>query len=234
MNITDILSDKHSLQIQLFKTESYVNVYKKTEKIACAVFLLTDEISKTYSEKDIISDTKRAAKDFLAAVVDALVRPPVQIAEADIVHVVKQATLLRSFLFILASTRLLRGDLLDVLTNEIDAVLRNIGPIHSHAQVRPTLEETLPHYIERGRRRGGSRTVPQHAPKDEGGDTSGRSRRDTILAIVREKGSVSVKDIAGLVTDCSEKTIQRELLGLISLNLVSKEGDRRWSKYKAI
>ncbi len=57
------------------------------------------------------------------------------------------------------------------------------------------------------------------------------SRRDAVLKIVKEKGLVSIKDISLVITDCSEKTIQRELMALISEGVISKKGERRWSVY---
>lgn len=56
-------------------------------------------------------------------------------------------------------------------------------------------------------------------------------RKDTILKIITENKRVSIKDISKIVRDCSEKTIQRELLSLIGQGLVRKEGKRRWSTY---
>jgi hypothetical protein len=63
-------------------------------------------------------------------------------------------------------------------------------------------------------------------------DIKGQNERTSaILKIVLEKQRVSIKDIALLVKDCSEKTIQRELAELVRQGLVRKEGERRWSVY---
>jgi DeoR/GlpR family transcriptional regulator of sugar metabolism len=59
---------------------------------------------------------------------------------------------------------------------------------------------------------------------------SDRSQR--ILAIVKAKGIVSIGDVSAVVTDCSEKTIQRELLALVEQGVLKKEGERRWSTYR--
>jgi len=42
---------------------------------------------------------------------------------------------------------------------------------------------------------------------------------------------LSVKDFTRVIKDCSEKTIQRELLDLVEKGIVKKEGERRWSRY---
>lgn len=61
-----------------------------------------------------------------------------------------------------------------------------------------------------------------------------QERLGRILEVVRKRGGASIKDIAAEVTDCGEKTIQRELATLIEEGLVRKEGERRWSIYKPV
>lgn len=56
-------------------------------------------------------------------------------------------------------------------------------------------------------------------------------RSETILAILKKKNNLTVKDIAHVISDCSEKTIQRELLALVSKHVLKKVGERRWSRY---
>ncbi len=68
--------------------------------------------------------------------------------------------------------------------------------------------------------------------KSDKGQNNGQSHRmSLILDLVRKKKSLSIKEIAAVVTDCSEKTIQRELGALIAQGLVRKVGERRWSLY---
>ena len=64
------------------------------------------------------------------------------------------------------------------------------------------------------------------------GQNKGQSdRMSFILDLVRKRKSLSIKEIAAVIKDCSEKTIQRELAALISQGLVRKVGERRWSLY---
>ena len=56
-------------------------------------------------------------------------------------------------------------------------------------------------------------------------------RRSVIIRLLRTKGESTVKDISSVIADCSEKTIQRELLSLTETGIVSKKGERRWSTY---
>ena len=56
-------------------------------------------------------------------------------------------------------------------------------------------------------------------------------RMEKILQFVRKNKKSSIKDIAAVIRNCSEKTIQRELAVLIQRGLVQKIGERRWSIY---
>jgi hypothetical protein len=60
------------------------------------------------------------------------------------------------------------------------------------------------------------------------------SRKESILSIIKLKGSVSIKDISSVVVNCSEKTIQRELITLVADGILKKSGDRRWSTYSLV
>ena len=68
-----------------------------------------------------------------------------------------------------------------------------------------------------------------------------KDRMDKILVIIKEKKNVlgnesgiSIRDISAMFTDCSEKTIQRELNLLVSKGQIKKTGAKRWSRYQAI
>ena len=56
-------------------------------------------------------------------------------------------------------------------------------------------------------------------------------RQDTIIALVKKHRTLTIKGFTGVIKDCSEKTIQRELLALVARGVLKKEGERRWSTY---
>ncbi len=57
------------------------------------------------------------------------------------------------------------------------------------------------------------------------------TRRNTILKLIKDKHEVTIKDITSIISDCSEKTIQRELLSLVESGVLKRTGEKRWSKY---
>jgi hypothetical protein len=56
-------------------------------------------------------------------------------------------------------------------------------------------------------------------------------RQDSIVAVLKVQSKVTIKDFSKVIKDCSEKTIQRELIDLVEKGVVKKEGERRWSRY---
>jgi hypothetical protein len=63
------------------------------------------------------------------------------------------------------------------------------------------------------------------------GQAKKSQRQETILAVLATQSNLTIKDFAKVIKDCSEKTIQRELIELVEKGLVKKEGERRWSRY---
>ncbi len=57
------------------------------------------------------------------------------------------------------------------------------------------------------------------------------SRQQIILEMLKSGVKLSIKDFAQNIKDVSEKTIQRELILMLEKGLLKKEGERRWSKY---
>lgn len=72
-----------------------------------------------------------------------------------------------------------------------------------------------------------------------GGITQGKSdaaikksqRQENIVNILKGQSDLTIKDFSKVIKDCSEKTIQRELLDLVQKGVIKREGERRWSKY---
>lgn len=72
----------------------------------------------------------------------------------------------------------------------------------------------------------------EHVAKDNTKDSTQKlSRRNSIIKVIHEKKSVTIKDIMSVISDCSEKTIQRELVSLMKEGILKREGEKRWAKY---
>ncbi|MSR87722.1 MAG: hypothetical protein EXS69_00955 [Candidatus Zambryskibacteria bacterium] len=77
------------------------------------------------------------------------------------------------------------------------------------------------------------RAVALNKPLKEFGVVSVKknSRQGAIIGLLKRKREIMIKDIAPLVTGCSEKTIQRELLAMVADGILRKIGEKRWSRY---
>ncbi len=62
-------------------------------------------------------------------------------------------------------------------------------------------------------------------------DNKKNKRQEQILATLKNKGWVSINDIAKAVPGYSVKTVQRELSELVDRGILKKQGERRWSRY---
>jgi hypothetical protein len=56
-------------------------------------------------------------------------------------------------------------------------------------------------------------------------------RQEHIVSILKGQSNITIKDFSKVIKDCSEKTIQRELSELVDKGVIKKEGERRWSRY---
>ena len=71
--------------------------------------------------------------------------------------------------------------------------------------------------------------------KDISTNNKKNSREDIIVNHLKKVGGeIGVKDFIGVIPDCGEKTIQRELLSLVAKGVLKKVGERRWSRYSLL
>jgi len=65
-----------------------------------------------------------------------------------------------------------------------------------------------------------------------GGDAAIKNdRKAKILDFINKNGPTTIRDLTPVIKGCSDKTIQRELAGLVVSGLVRREGEKRWSRY---
>lgn len=74
--------------------------------------------------------------------------------------------------------------------------------------------------------------TPERIRISRSNETGTELRRRLIIGIIKSRGVVSIKDVSSRIKDCSEKTIQRELVALVENGTLVREGSRRWSVYK--
>ena len=215
-------------------SEYYKYIFKKTEKISCAVFYILRSDTSISHNDVVITDLENASRALTDISLESLRSTRLNIRESAME--LNYALLrLESKLRIAHSARYVSTELLEVFLHEADSVHRSLRKYIEGSTVNPlTASEFMKRETIRERR-------PVRARLGEGGGApegveapAGPGRRERILGVIRDKGEASIKDIVEVVTDCSEKTIQRELNSLIQDSIVHREGERRWSKYKLV
>ncbi|MFA5998344.1 MAG: hypothetical protein WC814_03100 [Candidatus Paceibacterota bacterium] len=220
-----------------------VFIYKKAERLAKAIHLITPAFTESVSLKNRI--------DAIAVgLIDAAILPP----GAARVALPRELLALSSILSIARTSGVLSAMNAELIINEAHLLLHEIAayeePRLSFAET-PTLSTIAKNALSRENSHNSDpvamrRSVPQHPAASSKGHTPHikdtekvaeghiKDRRDTVLSVIRAKGSASIKDISTLVRGVSEKTIQRELSALIESGKVQKRGERRWSTYSLI
>lgn len=214
-------------------SEYFKYIFKKTEKIACAIFFILRSDNSISHNDHVVLDLENAAKVLLDVSLDSLKRTHTTIDERaiDLRHAL---LLLESRLRVAYSARIIPSESLTVFSHEIDTVHRSLRKYIESNITNPLTEIESEPRARKERQISRVKNTPREYVQTETPSESGQSRRDRILNVLRDKGEATIKDIGMAVTDCSEKTIQRELISLIKDNIVLRTGERRWSKYSII
>ena len=219
----------------LNNVDYYKFIFKKTEKIACAVFfILRSDHSISHNDR-IVDDLEKTTQKLHNVSLESLRGTSLSIAE-NALELKYTLIEIESKLRVANSARLVSTELLEVFVHVIDSVLRSLrryiesgvsNPLSAPEAVYESMQEKKSVRLK----------VPIAGVLPQGKSvqaTNLPSRKERVLQVIKDKGEATIKDIIEVITDCSEKTVQRELTDLIKDNLILREGERRWSRYKFI
>lgn len=117
------------------------------------------------------------------------------------------------------------------------SVASEIGDMFAGVSDAPKKEEILSYVIEdRGHSYKGQvrRTFSTKEPNKRQSKTDNNERKDKIISVIKQKGEVTIKDIASDIEGVSEKTVQRDLIDLLAKGVLKKKGERRWTTYSVV
>lgn len=252
-DLSDFVLDKAIFSGVFEKDIRRVYLYKKAERLAKAIHL----ISPAFSEAPAL---KERIERIAVGLVDASILLPTASREA----LSRELLALSSILAIARTGGMLSTMNADLIVREAHLLLSEIV---GYEEPRLVLDE-IPSLaslakasaVNESRERSGLRSVARvtydpaldahdaaedkghskghikdslklSVPTPERGNNNGE-RRESILAVLRSKGPSYIKDISMIVRDVSEKTIQRELSSLVAEGVVNRKGDRRWTTYE--
>lgn len=237
-NKDNILNDKRYEKL-LHNKDYYTNVFKRTEKTVAAVFYVLhtidiDKKSETHSS-NLASKTHFAHENALRSLE---VKPA---TATEVLEQFAQSLIgLDSTLRVAATARLIPREALLLLTEEIAQILHALSgyldndseSIADLLSVSGVVSSTRSRSSSRAQSSSRQSVATSATTKPAATSSSSTDeRRERIKTIIEAKGEASIKDISDIITDISEKTIQRELNTMIDIGQVRREGERRWSKY---
>lgn len=219
----------------------YNNVFKKTERLVSVMFYVLSYVEDTPRSKVHVDTlTARGMALYETALSSLTWSEPS--APDRLEGLLQSVVALEGVLRIAAGARVLTDELLAVLLESTDTITRYIK--NHYFETQPSLQTGAVNG-RADRPTTPSRPVTR-APRVQSrvvipaGDISSDAhlvysqltdRGERIKTVLEAKPEATIKDIAEVITDVSEKTIQRELGSLIEKGQVIRQGERRWSKY---
>lgn len=218
----------------------YSNVFKKTEKIVSVILYImseTKETRATATHIEIIRDRALKTHEISLETLNYQTHEQVE----GITRLVHGLVALDSTLRIAHMARVIPTDIFALITDQLDSVFRYLN--NHYLQNRGIKVEEL--VMEKEDKKSPARLTKSSEPRQRrvnipAGDISTDAylvysqmtdRSERIKTVLEAKPQATIKDISEVITDVSEKTIQRELNSLIEKGQVLREGERRWSRY---
>jgi DNA-binding transcriptional ArsR family regulator len=225
----------------------YNNVFKKTEKIVSVIFYILSETKLSHNTETHVHLIKDRALKTHELSLETLTLQPHELPEG-LRRFQYGLIALVSTLRIAQVARVVPDDITLLLTDQLDAVMRYINNhylVKEGVSVAELTEVVVPRSTDRSlpRARATSTSTRQRRVTIPAGDISTDAylvysqltdRAERIKTVLEAKPQATIKDISEVITDVSEKTIQRELNSLIEKGQVLREGERRWSRYSVV
>ncbi len=233
MNAKDTNINDNNFKKLLHNDDYYRHIFKKTEKIVSVVFYIVQNIDHNKKSETHISNIASKAHFAHENALRSLEVKPMN--SKEVLEQFAQALIgLDSVLRIAGASGVFSAEVLHVVTAEIDSVLRSLsGYMSPEVGVESSFLQNVsaPEAPIRKASAPVQNTARKTASQASQPPVNSADRRTRIQTILEAKGEATIKDISEIVTDCSEKTIQRELNAMIDENIVQRQGERRWSKY---
>jgi hypothetical protein len=218
------------------KNRSAERLYRRVERIAAALYLLTRHIPDT---EPLRMEVRSVAISLLEKVLD--LKDEMRASESEaisafessvrrLISLVRILTAAGRISFQNADTAIGALDELVgfVLTSQRSGFSESVSLTKEGivGDTSPLQERRVIKDIKDSRR-----IVKDNTDTDNAGTALVNSRAQGIVSVLQIGGALGIKDISARLPDYSEKMIQRELAALIKSGKVKKEGFKRWSKY---
>ena len=227
------------------ETEYFNNVFKRTEKIVSVVFYVLSQIH-TKKDNEIYSQILKDRGLKTHEVALGTLRLQTQEATEGLLLLQYALVDLESTLRVTEAAGVLPENIAQLLFEQLLSVQRYLTNNYIKQQAIDTEGGLLISDVKSGKvvaKTKSQTTLPPARRKSVQIPTNDISsdayfvysqmtdRTERIKTVLEAKPHATIKDISEIITDVSEKTIQRELNSLIEKGQVIREGERRWSRY---
>ncbi len=221
--------EKNLEPVSFFENDAdFVFAFKKTEKLVSAIYMVTGLFSENEPMKWAL---RKKASDLLSFT--ATYKDTNEHRGADFVYTLKSQVLeVVSFLEVCFRGGMVSEMNLSILKQEFVSVVSVFESGVSRTRVSHRTVIT-PSYLKVDPvvkdKRSYTEEIKDSVPVETNFKRS--NRQNIILGLLKKKKELTINDIAEVIKDCSEKTIQRELISFIAAGVIKRTGERRWSKY---
>lgn len=208
-------------------------ILQKSQKIVSALYLITDHIK----DSDVIKWEIR--EDGILLISNSMHIKTIHPSEKENAYraVILNLEKIISLLNVALISSVISSMNATIMIHELESLLLFVE--------KESKNNLLPGYILSDSFFSDEKVIKKDSVVDKGHDVQSRtkvtsgsnlskpgiSRKDSILAILRTNSNLTIKDFTKVIKDCSEKTIQRELIALVKSGVVKRDGERRWSTY---
>jgi hypothetical protein len=233
--------ESHPVDDYFAQDESFVFIYKKTEKLATAMYMVTNLFGDSEPMKWTLRTKVSQLLSFIIGFKDISKSREEEFFHEIKIRVLEIVSLLevssRSGLVSPMNFSILKSEFMH-MTEFVTGTRQSSHDIHGTVDLNTSFFSVSrtasfpkdtgrfsPSYTGEGNRefKGESEQEPKR-----------NTRQNTIIHLLKRKADVTIHDVAEVIPGCSEKTIQRELIALIQSGIVKKTGQRRWSKYSLV
>ncbi len=236
------------------QNQSFVFVYKKTEKLATALYMVTNLFGDSEPMKWTLRTKVSQLLSFIIGFKDILESREYEFSNDVKTKVLEVVSLLevasRSGLVSPMNFTILKTEFMNLvsslaaLTKESRegthfAFSKNFFEVPQKRESNPLTFSQNSHASSETKTAQGHNTSIKDISQikdvlSEGNSFKKTNRQSIIINLLKRKKDLTIKDIAQVIKDCSEKTIQRELIALIDAGVLKKTGERRWSRYSLV
>lgn len=237
------MEEKRQLQNQETYADEHFLIFirKKAERMVTALYFVTDLLS----EKEPLKWSLRQTCVTMFGELLSHVRQALTSRDAEII--VRRVSEISSLLQVAESAQLLSEMNARLLREACGELKRLLGELSEQSELSDRMFEVpeLRHEgkdnkqkqkdindISMANTESFSTMSHRKSPAGEEVSPDRTERQHKICALLQEKGTSMMSDIKAVISDVSDKTLQRDIADLVEAGTIVRSGSKRWTNYR--